>query len=240
MLDHGSAAFDPVAAVDVAGVHVVADRRVMDMPADHAVHRMAPRLADQRALVLADVVHGVLDLELEPLRQRPVRIAQQAARGVEHAIEPKRGLVGMIAEVGEPAGVLDHHVEVIAVDDKIALAVAGLMDRGFRNLDPAEMVAVVVSQELVVVARHVHDARALAGEAQELLHDVVMGLRPVPAVFELPAVHDVTDEIDHVGLMIAQEVEQPLGLAALGPEMNVGDEEGVESGTTVHPRAVFH
>src|SRR5215475_10138973 len=35
VLDHGSAAFDPVAAIDVAEAGVVADHRVMDMTADH-------------------------------------------------------------------------------------------------------------------------------------------------------------------------------------------------------------
>ena len=48
-----------------------------------------------------------------------------------------------------------------------------------------------------------------------------MGLRPVPAGFQLPAVDDVADEIDRVGLEVAQEGEKPFRLARLGPQMYV-------------------
>ena len=48
-----------------------------------------------------------------------------------------------------------------------------------------------------------------------------MRLQPVPAALQLPAVDDVADEIDGVGLEVAQEGEQPVRLACLGPQMNV-------------------
>src|SRR5262249_54877994 len=40
-----------------------------------------------------------------------------------------------------------------------------------------------------------------------------------------PPVDDVADEIDRIGIVVAQEVEQPIGLAAFGSEMHVGDEQ---------------
>ena len=49
-------------------------------------------------------------------------------------------------------GVLDHHVEHVAVHHQIAAAVGGLVDRRFDHLDAAEMGAVIVAQELVVIA----------------------------------------------------------------------------------------
>ena len=51
----------------------------------------------------------------------------------------------------------------------------------FAHLDAAEMGAVIVAQEFVVIAGDVDDARALARLAQKLLRHVVVRLRPVPA-----------------------------------------------------------
>jgi hypothetical protein len=42
----------------------------------------------------------------------------------------------------------------------------------------------------------------------------------------LPAVDDVADEIDGVGLEVAQEGKKPLCLTRLGPEMYVRNEDG--------------
>ena len=90
------------------------------------------------------------------------------------------------------------------------------------------MGAVIVAQELVVIARQIDDAGALARLAQQLLHHVVVRLRPVPAATQLPAVDDVADQIDRFGVVVAEEVEQALGLAAARAEMNVGNKERTE------------
>jgi hypothetical protein len=45
---------------------------------------------------------------------------------------------------------------------------------------------------------------------------------------QLPAVDDVADEVDHLGIMIPQEIEQEMGLAAARTEMHVGDGEGAK------------
>ena len=123
---------------------------------------------------------------------------------------------------------LDDHVEHVAVHDQIAAAVAAFMDCRLHHFDTAEMGAVVVAQEFVVIAGQIDDARALAGFAQKLLHHVVVRLRPVPARPQLPAVDDVADQIDRLGIVIAQEIEQPFGLAAARAEMNIGNKESTE------------
>ena len=43
-----------------------------------------------------------------------------------------------------------------------------------------------------------------------------------------PAVDDVADQIDRLGVVVAQEIEKQLGLAAAAAEMDVGDEERPE------------
>ena len=55
-LDRGGAAFQPVAAIDVADAQPVMDRRMMDMPADHAVGLMAGRKRRDLAFELAEIV----------------------------------------------------------------------------------------------------------------------------------------------------------------------------------------
>jgi hypothetical protein len=56
---------------------------------------------------------------------------------------------------------------------------------------------------------------------RKLLDHVIVRLRPVPTRFQLPAVHDVADEINHVGIIEAQKIEQLFGLAAPGAEVDV-------------------
>ena len=60
--------------------------------------------------------------------------------------------------------------------------------------DAVELVADEGTRELVVVAGNEDHPRALADLAQQLLDDVVVGLRPVPVALELPAVDDVADQ----------------------------------------------
>ena len=79
-----------------------------------------------------------------------------------------------------------------------------------------------------MIARQIDDARALAGLAQQLLHDVVVVLRPVPARPQLPAVDDVADEVDGIGIVVAQEVEKLVGLATACAEMHIGNKESTE------------
>ena len=75
VLDHGRAAFHPIAAIDVADAVVVVHDRMMDMAADDSVGGM-PGLGHQRLLEGADEIHRILDLQLGPLRERPIRESQ--------------------------------------------------------------------------------------------------------------------------------------------------------------------
>src|SRR5262249_2582051 len=119
---------------------------------------------------------------------------------------------GVVAEVSEPARVLYDHIVEVAVNDEVAATVSAAMHRILNHFDAAEMRAVVITQKFIVVAGHVDDARAFARLPQYLLHHVIVRLRPIPAVFELPAVNDVADQVDRVGLMMAKEIEKLFGL----------------------------
>ena len=78
-----------------------------------------------------------------------------------------------------------------------------------------------MTAEFVVVARDEDDARAFARFAQYLLHDVVVRLRPIPAPAELPAVDDVTDEVQEFGFRRAQEIDQMLRLTARRSQVKI-------------------
>ena len=80
-----------------------------------------------------------------------------------------------------------------------------------------------------MIARHIDDLGALARLAQHLLHEVVVRLRPVPVRLQRPAVDDVSDEIDRVGVVAAEEIQQSVGLRAASSEMDIGDEQGTKA-----------
>ena len=50
--------------------------------------------------------------------------------------------------------------------------------------------------------------------------------------FSCPAVDDVADQEDRVGIVVAQEVEKPLGLAAARAEMDVGEKQRANADRT--------
>ena len=131
----------------------------------------------------------------------------------------------MIAQEGEPARVAHDAVERVAVDHQIPPAVGGDMHRLAGDQDAAEVMVEIVAQRLVVIAGHVDHVRPFARLAQNLLDDVVMRLRPIPPALEPPAIDDVAHEIKPVGFVLAQEVEQEIGLAAGRAQMDVRQED---------------
>ena len=174
-----------------------------------------------RALVVGDELHGVLDLVLEKGRERPVAEPELAARPVEGGVDAQRRVVGPVAQDREPLGVAHDAVELIAVDHQQLLAVGLDVDRLLLDAHVAEGELTVLPRRLVVVAGDVDDVGALARLAQDLLHHVVVRLRPVPPALQAPAVDDVAHQVEIVALVLLQEVEQKFGLAAAGAEMNV-------------------
>lgn len=225
VLDEGGTAFDPIAGVDIGQALDLAMRGVVDMPADHAIGMVPARLGGEAGLELADIVDRVLDLELGPGRERPMRQVQPAAHLVDDGVAGERGRVGPVAHQREPFGVAHDEVEQIAMDHEQALAVGGLVDDLVDQRDAAELQAGEVPQEIVVIAGDVDQLRALAHLAQQLLDDVVMRLREIPAALQPPAIDDVADQIDLRRVIGAQEFQHEIGLCAARAEMQIGDED---------------
>jgi len=125
--------------------------------------------------------------------------------------------------MSEPSRLGDDQVEIVAVHDQIFAAVGALVHRCFDNLNSTEMGAVIIAQKLVVVTWDIDQASSLPRLAEQLLHDVIVGLWPIPAGAKLPAVDDIADQINNVGIMIAQEVENTVGLASPGSKVQIGN-----------------
>src|SRR5690348_11524093 len=183
---------------------------MMDMAADHAVDPALSRFAGQLPLERAYEIDRVLDLEFGPGRERPIGQAQPPARFVEMRVDEEREVVGPVAEEGEPFRMTHHDVEFVAMNDKVALAVGGRVNRPPLDLNAPEGQAEELTGELVMVAGHEHHPRAAPDLAQQFLDHVVVRLRPVPAGAEAPAVDDVADQIDGVSLDMTQHVQDKM------------------------------
>ena len=116
----------------------------------------------------------------------------------------------------------------MAVDNEEAAAVGCGVDRLLLNCDVA-VIPVETGDELIVVSRDVDYAGALAGRAQNFLDDVVVLLWPVGPAAELPDINQITDDIERLDLVVAQEVEKGSGVAGARAEMQIGYPRGAHT-----------
>ena len=222
MLDDRGTTLDPVAAIHVDEAALASNCCVMNMTANHAVNITTPGFGSQGTLVLANEIDGILDLQLQPLREGPIGQTDQSPNRIEMRIEKYGNIVCLVTQQGYPARVTNDDIEQVTVNDQVMSAIRGTVHDIFNDIDAAEMRAIEVTEELVVIPGHVDYSCTFAALAQQLLYDVVMRLRPIPTRFELPAVDDISDKIDDVGIVLAKKVEQLVSLAAPRAEMNIG------------------
>jgi hypothetical protein len=72
-----------------------------------------------------------------------------------------------------------------------------------------------------VVAGDEHHPRAAPDFAQQFLDDVVVRLRPVPAGAQPPAVDDIADQVDRVGLDMAEHIQDEMRLAPARAQVQI-------------------
>jgi len=154
---------------------------------------------------LTSPIDGSIYMERPLATDQAINAAIERARGAQAAWAKTP-----IAERGKH--LLAMLEALVAMNDEIAPSVGPCMDGAVGYHDAAEMHALEHAQELVVIAGDIGDAGALSGLAQQFLHHVVVGLRPVPASSEAPAIDDVADQKNRLGLVKPQEVDQELGL----------------------------
>ena len=111
---------------------------MVNMAAYDAVDAVLDGILRQGLLEITDEVDGVLDPQLGPSRERPVREAQAAADDVEPRIGHERGLVSPVSEMRQPARMADHDVEVVTVRHEKSSAVGRRVNGCAHHLDASE------------------------------------------------------------------------------------------------------
>src|SRR4029453_11920013 len=110
----------------------------MDVSANDPVEGAPPpSFRGERALVLSDEGDRILDFQLGPFRERPVRQTKNASVPIEIGIAPNREDVGNATKKRKPTRVANGHGEEVAKNDKIALTVGGDVDGVLEQLDAA-------------------------------------------------------------------------------------------------------
>ena len=151
------------------------------------------------------------------------------AHPVHRMVGLQQELVAHVADVREPAHVLDHGVEFVAVDDENLAPVPRAVHGARHDFHIAEF-AGKLGDEFIVVARNIDQACSFARFAQEFLHHVVVRLRPVTPAAQGPDVDQVADQIERFEFMIAEELDQRLGLGTTCAQMHVGNPAGPMGG----------
>ena len=201
------------------------------MPADHALVAALLCFVGHRVFKVGDKVQGLFDFAFQKGGQGPIRQTHACAHAVEMAVQAQGQLVQVVTQICQPLGVLHHGVKVVAVDKPELATVFEGVHRLLRDLDATKVVLDKAPCKLVVVAGNVDHVAALAGPAQQLLHHVVVGLRPVPLAAQLPAVNDVSHQVQIVAGVGLEELNQGLGLAAGRAQVQVRNKHGA----VMHP-----
>jgi hypothetical protein len=74
------------------------------------------------------------------------------------------------------------------------------------NGDAAELRTAIFPHGFVMIAWDVDELGALADLAEQLLEDIVMGLRPIDPALDAPEVDDIADQVKPWRVMATQEV----------------------------------
>ena len=200
----------------------------MNVAAENGVHPVSLRITHNRVFKFADEIDRVLDSLLRVGAERPIAETEAAADEIDQRIQRKQKLVTKIAGESEPARVLHDRIQFVSMNDQNAPSIGGGMDEVFRDRDVA-VVAAEATEEFVVVTGDINDARALARFAQEFLDDVVMLLRPIDSAPHLPDIDQIADDVERLEIVVAQEFQERCGVAAAGPEVDVGNPGGAQA-----------
>ena len=100
------------------------------------------------------------------------------------------------------------------MDDPQAAPIGSGVYGFVHHLDAPKGVPLERTRKLVVVSGHKHDATAFSGLPEQLLHDVVMQLRPKPATAQLPTIHDISHQVQRITSVVAQKLKQCCRLTA--------------------------
>lgn len=162
VLDECSAAFHPVAAVEVAQPVDRPHLGAMDVATNDSVDLAQVRETGHRVFVLRDELHGGLGLVFEVGGDRPITKTKLPARPVHPVIEIEDDIVESRTDAFQQPVEMGKSVKLMAVNDQIPPAVGPAMIGLANQLHAAEPKPDVILQELVVIPCDVGDFCAFA------------------------------------------------------------------------------
>ena len=220
VLDHGRAAFDPVATVVICGAVDLANGGRVDVAAKHAIHLEILCIANNGLLEFPNEADHIFHLGLYVGAQRPVPESGEAAHQIHDPVAPHEEDIANVSQVREPSHVLNNHIQFVPVHDEQASSIRCFMNGVFLKRH-AGVVSVESREEFIVVADDVNNLRPLPAFTQKFLDDVIMFLWPINATSQGPYIDEVTDKVEGVKLHILQKIEEDAGFAPTRAEMNV-------------------
>ncbi len=102
-------------------------------------------------------------------------------------------------------------------------AVGGIVEGGAADFDPAEVQAGELAEHLIMIARDIDDPGPAMRALQNAPDDVIVRGRPVELLLQPPAINDVADQVHRLAVGVVEEVDQQLGIAPLGAEVDIAD-----------------
>ncbi len=231
----GGEVFDPVPGVEVLNVAFLSDDGahlgLMDVPADHVVVALLDGYLSSGLLKIADVADGLFDAVFDLFGEGHLLAAQLLQAAVDEAVHQDEQVVAQPAQLGQPLG-MHAGVKDVAVKDP-GLLIPELEDQLVAELKVAQLEVCKLAQQLIVVAREVVDRGFLGNHLHDLLDHLHVRLGPVPLV-ELPYVYDVPVEDQHARLYALEVLQQFLGLAPIGAQVNIRDDDDVYFSLATH------
>ncbi len=193
------------------------------MTADHAVGALTASHLCDRALVVRHVGDCGLGLPLEVGGDGPVAEAERPAQAVEMEIEIEDPVVEMGSHALEQGADARETVGLVSVEDEIALAVGADVDHLARDGHAAELQPREILEEFVMIARDIDHARLLTALSQQFLDQNIVIIVPMPLRLQLPAIDDIADKVEIVGIVVFQEFEEKIGAGMFCAEVEVGE-----------------
>src|ERR1019366_8032251 len=128
-----------------------------------------------------------------------------AAQPGQPTVDAHQNVVGNVTKYGDPTVVTRHLIELVAVDDEIALSVCGSMNVFADDLNVAECHSSILAQGLVVITWNKEHTFAVAGPAQYLLNDCILIGGPMYAAVHRPEVDDIANEEEILAFVFTKE-----------------------------------
>ena len=163
--------------------------------------------APEQLLARAVELHQTGELE-SAIRAYQTYLAQRPAHS-----EARSNLGAALAKLGRYQEAIEQYQQ--------ALTSIGNMNCLILNHDATERYTQKMSRRLIIIAGNIGHESTLARFSQNLLHDVIMRLVPIPATPQCPAINNIADQIQILRFGATQELRQFFSLTSRCAQMQV-------------------